>query len=425
MRGMSAHHHPFKIPSAANSSSSSSPSFLTSYDGGIRTGILSPALSSATSTSVTPITPMTPLTTPRTPAQALLGRHGVGHYNARKGCESDGGHHQERSHDMRALPSIPQHHHGNGYDAGSHDHHHNEEEKQLLALQLFSNFLHRAESTLQDVTERENAGFRVIGPGIIRLCHDLADGIEEVAKELRRESEFRIEQQQRKRRQLPVSELDQVMPDHDIRLIDEGLHEDNAASEAVIALNATNSTALALSTTLSNNEIIAMEYDSSPLISSVSHEDYVNAISTAHTLLLDMAGSLRAITQEEAQELGEVALEVAHMFVWSLKMVHRNMIQIAASNDYHSMPPSCVSAERKNGIENRQHRVTWSTCNISDSHGPRGLGPLVEIFGEEEKKDEHNIIGHIGTPPKNSPPSFTPQLSPIPSPPRPSSFGFS
>ena len=43
-------------------------------------------------------------------------------------------------------------------------------------------------------------------------------------------------------------------------------------------------------------------------VSLQSHEDFINSLSTTHTLLLDMAAALRAVTQKEAQELGEVAM---------------------------------------------------------------------------------------------------------------------
>ena len=37
-------------------------------------------------------------------------------------------------------------------------------------------------------------------------------------------------------------------------------------------------------------------------VSLQSHEDFINSLSTTHTLLLDMAAALRAVTQKEAQE---------------------------------------------------------------------------------------------------------------------------
>jgi len=128
-----------------------------------------------------------------------------------------------------------------------------------------------------------------------------------------------------------------------------------------------------------------------------------------------MAAALRAVTQQEAQELGEVAIEVARMFVWSLGMVHSNMIQMTMSNDYQPLEDDNVRREEYDPIQKsdtgaiaKQHRVTWSNENAKSHWGPRGLGPVVEILGEEEKK-EHS-------PTKNtSELRYTPQLPPIPS----------
>lgn len=149
--------------------------FLKNYDGGIGSGILSPAPSGGSgggggSTTVTPITPMTPMTTPRTPLQILLGRP-----NGAIG----------QSYRRSSISRYQQHRGGGGGSASSElrevDGDERYMEKQLLALQLFANFLNTAETTLDDIAERENSGHQVVGPGIVRVCHDLADEIEGVA----------------------------------------------------------------------------------------------------------------------------------------------------------------------------------------------------------------------------------------------------
>ena len=61
------------------------------------------------------------------------------------------------------------------------------QEKQLLALKLFANFLNTAKTTLNDITEQENSGHQVLGPGIIRICHNMADKFVWVASKLNRE----------------------------------------------------------------------------------------------------------------------------------------------------------------------------------------------------------------------------------------------
>lgn len=320
-------------------------SFLASLTNGFRSGLISPA------PSTTPITPMTPLTTPRTPAQALIGRHP---YINRK--DSNG----STNNNQRSRPSTP----SQLPLLSDHD-----REQQLVALQLFANFLNAAENAIEDIYERENDGKRVVGPGIMRLCNDLADGIEQVAEELDREHQH----------------IEKVMSDHDLRLIEEGSKEgDSNSVEAIVVATATDDTIVVLPS---------------------SHEELLTTISAAHSVLLDMAAALRGITQEEAQELGEVALEVANMFVWSLRMVYSNMMQmIYNENDKSADDLSQRAAGTK--------QVRWGNANSSSSN----LVPLVEILGEEEKKDEHSSTSEGTTTPSGR---YTPQLPTIPSsPPR-------
>jgi len=376
MKGMNAHRPSFQP-------NSKSKSFLrSSYDGGVGSGILSPALSSAGgSTTVTPITPGTPLPTPITPLQILLGRQnfrGVlgGPYNRR--------------------PSLPLHQNSLSDEEGDQY-----REKELFALQLFANFLNNVENTLNDITERENAGHQVLGPAIVRMCRDLADEIEGLAKDLNREHEQAAEQ------------LERVRSDLELSLIEECVYggaEEKSSSEAV---DATNEAAFALSSIVNSESTSTLQ----------SHEEFMTTLSTTHTLLLDMAASLRAITQQEAQELGEVGLEVARMFVWSLGMVHSNMIQTTVTNDFQQLNSSEEKEnERREDDEplpkiaggekqSTKPRVTWSKENMK-SHG---LGPVVEIMGEEEKRDEL-ALHPPGTPTKDMADLWcTPQLSPIPS----------
>jgi len=290
-------------------------------------------------------------------------------------------------------PSIPQlQDQGSGLSDNENEDQYSE--KQLLALQLLSNFLNNVETTLNDITERENSGHQVLGPGIVRVCRDLADEIEGVARDLQKEH-------------MQASEhLEQVRNDHELSLIEEGgdysRNEEKSYHEAMVSTNEATS-------------LLASFTNSESTSSLQSHEEFISTLSTTHTLLLDMAAALRAITQQEAQELGEVALEVARMFVWSLGMVHSNMVQTTLSNDLRSMDlnerPQREESTQKAVGGTKQNRVTW----VSEPSSNRELGPVVEILGEEEKRDEH-VFNHPGSPTNNAAQlRYTPKLSPIPS----------
>lgn len=417
MNGMSTLRPSYKPPVAAAagaatpaSQSAKVSSFFNEvfkkYDAGIGTsGILSPACGS---TSVTPITPITPLTTPRTPLQILLGRNNNGVSGPFR--RSSITRYQEARSALTTTTTTNTTLSNDEYDDDDQY-----REKQRLALQLIANFLNTAESTLNDIMERESSGQQVLGPGIVRVCHDLADEIENVAKELRKEHTR------------AARHLAHAMSDHELSLIEEGdtdninggVHEEDKANSnvEVAVITANNESALAHPATLPSSDSVA---------SFQSQEEFISTLSTTHTLLIDTAAALRAITQQEAQELGEVALDVARMFLWSLGRVHSNMIQMTMSSDYPhptSQPPIITyhGKERQaqegvmlptkstmiSGLPTnapKQNRVTWYNEN-TESHN----GPVIEILGEEEKKD--------GSPQKITASEFrySPQLSPIPS----------
>jgi 23S rRNA U2552 (ribose-2'-O)-methylase RlmE/FtsJ len=148
----------------------------------------------------------------------------------------------------------------------------------------------------------------------------MADEIEWVAIDLNREHAR------------AARRMERVMSNHELSLIEEGEGvpaELNESSGSESSMDATNDAALALAELKNSDRVVSLQSQ----VSLQSHEDFMKSLSSTHTLLLDMAAALRAVTQKEAQELGEVALEVARMFVWSLGKVHCNMIQMTLSND--------------------------------------------------------------------------------------------
>lgn len=359
------------------------------------------------------------MTTPRTPLQILLGRNnnGVGGPFRRSSMTR----YQGSSCSAAANASTL---------GGSSDEYDDDDdqyrEKQRLALQLIANFLNNAESTLNDIAERESSGQQVLGPGIVRVCHDLADEIENVAKELRKEHTR------------AARHLAHAISDHELTLLEEGgtandNNNEGVKDEEVVNSNSeveavsTNKTAVVHPTTLSSSESVA---------SFQSQEEFISSLSTTHTLLIDTAAALRAITQQEAQELGEAALDVAGMFLWSLGRVHSNMIQMTMSSDYPypTSQPLIMSYHGKERQEQvgvmlpkkstmaaglptsttKQNRVTWYNENTK-SHN----GPVIEILGEEEKKDS--------SPQRNTTKEFkySPRLPSIPSSPGASSIASS
>jgi hypothetical protein len=343
--------------------------FPAKMNDSLRTGLVSPATHCSASTSVTPITPMTPLTTPRTPAQILLGR------NEQQRCR--------RSHEGTSSSS------GAVVDAPPHEAQvMQQQQQQLLAFEILTNFVDSVESALLDVADRECSGERVVGPGILRMCRDLAERVDEAAREFRSGDE-------------PAG-------------FDDWISKLPSDHEHV---------AVALGDAEQNNLAVAQAMDEFAAIHVMEAGSAVVSSEALPSLLADTAASLRAVTQEEAQELAEVALEVAIMAVWTLRVVQRNMSRMLKASEAGMDPPISKGKPPhhvKSGGDvpppgRNQLRVTWlqdqdvHRINVNGSN--QGLGPLVEILGEEEKKDEnfnnsngaimHNAIGNfVGTPPK-------------------------
>lgn len=285
-------------------------------------GLISPA----PSTSVTPITPMTPLSTPRTPAQILL-------------------HRIKRAKRVSAI-----------------DEPYEEEMKQQeLALEMFTNFVDSMEASLLEIAERECEGERVIGPGIVRMCCDLAERVEGLAQEVEERGMGSV---------------------YDLMLND-------------------------------CDEDTNVEYVHQPVMNDVLQHDDAPIYSA---FLKDAAESLRSISQEEAQELAEVSLQVAMTAIWTLRTVQVNMRRMLKSGDAKTSPHTSsgdivgiqgLEQNRRVSSSGRTLRVTWSTDddstvvadNLAIGHTKRGLGPVVEILGEEEKSE--GITGGLENEVKN------------------------
>ena len=223
--------------------------------------------------------------------------------------------------------------------------------QQELALEMFTNFVDSMEASLLEIAERECEGERVIGPGIVRMCCDLAERVERLAREVEDRGMGGV--------------YDLMLNECDEDTIVEHVHR--------------------------NDEL---QQDDAPIFSA---------------FLKDAAESLRSISQEEAQELAEVSLQVAMTAIWTLRTVQVNMRRMLKSGDDKTSPYTSsggivsiqgLEQSKRVSSSGRTSRVTWSTDddntvisgNLANGHTTRGLGPVVEILGEEEKSDEMNGV---------------------------------
>lgn len=61
-------------------------------------------------------------------------------------------------------------------------------------------------------------------------------------------------------------------------------------------------------------------------ISELSEDDLVEAMNATRTILLDVEDALRNISEDDAEEIAEVGLVVAKMFLWGLQNIHGQIV---------------------------------------------------------------------------------------------------
>jgi hypothetical protein len=67
-----------------------------------------------------------------------------------------------------------------------------------------------------------------------------------------------------------------------------------------------------------------------------SEEDIIDAMSAARLILLDVEEALRNISADEAEEIADVALTVAQMFLWGLKNIQSQIVnKVSDQGDYN------------------------------------------------------------------------------------------
>lgn len=61
------------------------------------------------------------------------------------------------------------------------------------------------------------------------------------------------------------------------------------------------------------------------VMSELTEHDLINAMTVARSILLDVEDSLRSISQDDAEEIADVGIAVAKIFLWGLQDVHRHI----------------------------------------------------------------------------------------------------
>jgi hypothetical protein len=165
----------------------------------------------------------------------------------------------------------------------SEDYHKLEFAQHLLTQ--IGGLLHTADRELQTL-ENEN----LLGKALLRACHELAGAVGHLAQQLEQQTD-------RQRRELADScLLDFQNSSRGLQLQQSGHAE--------------------------NDQLSAPSVDTDEKL---THDDFMSAIQATAELLRDVEDALRAVEHDEAEEIADVALATAHLFVASLQNVHSRM----------------------------------------------------------------------------------------------------
>jgi hypothetical protein len=150
-----------------------------------------------------------------------------------------------------------------------------------VALDQLGRLLNQADQTLTDIEEQD-----MLGNAIIRGCKDLADGLGKLADQMDQQS------------------------------------DDERRALAQACIEDAHATLLLIDAEEGHGATKVFSRQSSEELYNLSEDHVMNAIHAAATLLRDVEDTLRAIDRNEAEEIADVALTVAHLFVASLQSVH-------------------------------------------------------------------------------------------------------
>ena len=198
-------------------------------------------------------------------------------------------------------------------------------------LEAVGDILDHADHTLEELSSND-----LLGSAIVRSCGGLADAVGQLASELEKQSE-------EDRRALATACLEDVQKQQQ-----------------------------ALQSSSQQQQQQQQQQQSSQAIqefSQMTPEDIMSALSGCSTLLRDVEAGLRGIEQDEADEIADVALTLARLFVTSLQSFHSSVVhkeeqkrQLEASrveilDDEHEPNKNENKDARKTSAAQRQRRM--------------------------------------------------------------------
>jgi hypothetical protein len=133
------------------------------------------------------------------------------------------------------------------------------------------------------------------------------------------------------------------------------------------------------------------DHSAAKSLSGLSENELITAIDAAQSILFDIEDSLRNISEEDAEEIADVGLTVAKMFLWSLQSIHSqvspNLLKGRVNSHCHSLGIVEVLDEESEDDSNAQ------TVRETSSHQQRfrclwpPIGPAVASMASWTKDE--------------------------------------
>jgi len=207
------------------------------------------------------------------------------------------------------------------------------------ALQMIGGLLDQADRGLSEVENND-----LLGSALVRGCQELADAVGHLAEQL---EEHQTDPERRALAEACLQDFNSGL------LLDEEQQQQQCSS-----------TSGSSSTQLLDQQQQQQELQNKDGAGALTQDDFVAALGAASELLRDVEVALRAIEQDEAEDLADAAIGVAHLFLLSCRQLHAQVT------------PQTLAES----IEDAHHNDNTSYYRES---------PNIEILGEE---DEPNTL---------------------------------
>ena len=209
--------------------------------------------------------------------------------------------------------------------------------------------LDHAEGALEElISATDEQGNNVLGTAIFRGCRELANAVGQMATELEQQSP------EDRRALADACYQDVVMAQQ---------HQEQQLENLLLTQTQRQTN------TNNDNTLVTEQPQNTDLSTQVSSDDILSALSGASTLLRDVEVGLRGMEQDEAEEIADVALTLARLFLASLQSVHSSIV------DQHEEQQHEEQQRTANRFEIIEEESDGETRGTKDSENKQRQNP--------------------------------------------------